>query len=262
MNELVTRCPSCLAVFRATHDQLEAAAGKVRCGACLVVFDARANQMEVPAVSPSRGRVHSPADNPNTRVQGVDARAPISDPRGGLPGSWPQLDDRPDAIAAAQARRSGRAAAVAAVAFAAVLGVAIQYLYFNVDTLAKQRAYRPWLERFCQLLPCTMPELRDISLIKARNLLIRTHPTVPGALQMEAVLVNEAPFEQRFPQLLLMFQDLQGAVVARRRFAPAEYLQGKLTGAAVMPPHQPIRFEVEFVDPGEIAVSYSLDPLD
>lgn len=190
--------------------------------------------------------------------------APPSALAAGAPGlrrARSRLHDVLNAPAATPAPRGGLARA-AAVVTATVLGIVIQYIYFHVDLLARQFAYRPALEQFCALLPCTVPPLRDLSRIRAQNLLVRTHPTVANALQLDALLVNEAPFAQPFPRLLLMFQDLQGAVVARRHYTPAEYQGGELAGATTMPAQRSVRLRLEFLDPGESAVSYSLDPLD
>lgn len=43
---MLTQCPECQTVFRATLAQLEAAAGRVRCGQCNTVFDAMESQGE------------------------------------------------------------------------------------------------------------------------------------------------------------------------------------------------------------------------
>lgn len=133
-----------------------------------------------------------------------------------------------------------------------------QYLYFNIDVLGKQVTQRPWLEKFCQVAQCELPTLKDNSLIRSNDLVVRTHPSATGALLVSAVLVNDAPFQQPFPTLQLVFQDLQGAVVAKRSFAPNEYVRGELTGARRMPVRQPVRLELEILDPGATAVSFAL----
>ncbi len=138
------------------------------------------------------------------------------------------------------------------------LALLMQYLYFNVDVLGKQVTQRPWLEKFCRVTGCDLPTLKDSSLIRSSDLVVRTHPGAAGALLVSAVLVNDAPFQQPFPTLQLVFQDLQGAVVAKRSFAPHEYVRGELTGATRMPVRQPVRLELEILDPGETAVSFAL----
>ncbi len=138
------------------------------------------------------------------------------------------------------------------------LALLVQYIYFNVDVLGKQVTHRPWLEKFCRVTQCDLPILKDNSLIRSSDLVVRTHPGAAGALLVSAVLVNDAPFQQPFPTLQLVFQDLQGAVVAKRSFVPDEYVRGELTGARRMPVRQPVRLELEILDPGQTAVSFAL----
>lgn len=141
------------------------------------------------------------------------------------------------------------------------LGVlAGQWLFFQADQLASQSAYRNLYEPFCQVLPCRGHEFSDLSAIQTKNLVVRTHPRYKGALQVDATLVNLAERSQRFPQMILTFEDLQGVVLARRSFKPAEYLKGDLDGASAMPPRQPVHFILDIMDPGELAVSYTLIP--
>jgi len=140
----------------------------------------------------------------------------------------------------------------------AVLSRLAQYIYFNRDILLKDPAYRPWLERICESFNCHLPVLVDHSLISTKDFVVRSHPDYANALLVNAVIVNNASFDQPFPDLTLQFEDLQGQVVAQRRFQPGDYLKGELRGAVFMPVHQPIRLELEILDPGQEAVSFSL----
>jgi predicted Zn finger-like uncharacterized protein len=141
---------------------------------------------------------------------------------------------------------------------AAVLLLALgQYLYFNFDTLARGEL-RPWLARTCAALGCALPTRSDIARIHTSSLIVRSHPTERGALAVDAIITNQAPFAQPYPQLLLQFTDLNGAPVAGRRFKPEEYLGGELTGSRLMPVQQPVHIALELVDPGPRAVNYQL----
>lgn len=157
-----------------------------------------------------------------------------------------------------QPATNGRNLRWSALALAAGLAIGIQYLYFHVDTLGANQENRRWLNQFCQLLPCEVAPLVDKSLIKSTKLLIHSHPDRPNALTVDAVIINYAPFDQPFTDLLLTFEDLQGEIVAQRRFEPRDYLYGELTGAVVMPSRQPVRLSLEILDPGPAAVNFSL----
>lgn len=140
----------------------------------------------------------------------------------------------------------------------ALAGLAAQYLYFHFDELARQERLRPWLERGCAQLGCQMPPRVDVNLIKSSNLTVRSHPTHPGALTVDAIIYNRAEFAQPFPLLELRFEDINGRPLASRLFKPSEYLAGELAGRPDMPPQTPIHIALEIINPGTQATNYSI----
>ena len=142
-----------------------------------------------------------------------------------------------------------------------VLGAAAlagQYIAYHFDELARQDQYRPWFQQLCPHIGCTVPSKVDIAKIKSSNLVVRSHPDFSGALVVDAIIYNRAPFSQPFPLLELRFADLNGHLIASRRFKPGEYLNGDLEGMAEMPPQTPIHIALDILDPGAKAVNYSL----
>ncbi|MHC8322560.1 DUF3426 domain-containing protein [Pseudomonas sp. GB2N2] len=133
-----------------------------------------------------------------------------------------------------------------------------QYVAYHFDELARQDQYRPWFQQLCPPLGCTVPSKVDIAKIKSSNLVVRSHPEFNGALVVDAIIYNRAPFSQPFPLLELRFADLNGHLIASRRFKPGEYLNGDLEGMAEMPPQTPIHIALDILDPGAKAVNYSL----
>ncbi|MCQ4348316.1 DUF3426 domain-containing protein [Pseudomonas stutzeri] len=137
-------------------------------------------------------------------------------------------------------------------------GLAGQYVWYNFEQLARHEQLRPWFEKLCPLLGCQLPPRVDVGLVKSSNLTVRSHPTHPGALTVDAILYNRADFAQPFPLLELRFEDINGQPLASRRFKPSEYLAGELAGQTDMPPQTPIHIALEIVDPGTRAVNYRL----
>ena len=133
-----------------------------------------------------------------------------------------------------------------------------QYVAYHFDELARQDQYRPWFQQLCPQIGCTVPTKVDIAKIKSSNLVVRSHPEFNGALVVDAIIYNRAPFSQPFPLLELRFADLNGHLIASRRFKPGEYLSGDLEGMAEMPPQTPIHIALDILDPGAKAVNYSL----
>lgn len=138
---------------------------------------------------------------------------------------------------------------------------AAQYVYFNFDTLAITPSTRPLFEKACAQLGCRLPDIPDPTRLKIKELVVRKHPKEAGALQVDAILKNEAPFAQPFPALQLRFTNQQDEVVASRVLRPGEYLAGDAVFLRRMPPETPIRISLSIVDPGKEAVNYSLNPL-
>jgi predicted Zn finger-like uncharacterized protein len=133
-----------------------------------------------------------------------------------------------------------------------------QYIAYHFDELARQDQYRPWFQQLCPQIGCTVPSKVDIAKIKSSNLVVRSHPEFSGALVVDAIIYNRAPFSQPFPLLELRFADLNGHLIASRRFKPGEYLNGDLEGMVEMPPQTPIHIALDILDPGAKAVNYSL----
>jgi len=133
-----------------------------------------------------------------------------------------------------------------------------QVAYFQFDNLSKKQPWRSIYTAACPLFGCTVPQLRDPNAIQATNLMVRSHPQLEGALVVDAVLINTAPYNQPFPNLELNFSDLKDRAVASRRFTPGEYLQGELAGRKLMPQGSPIHIAIEVVDPGTEAVNYEM----
>lgn len=146
-----------------------------------------------------------------------------------------------------------------AITMATLLLIQIAWLRF--DTLSTQAPYRQYYAIACQHIGCTLPLHSDTQQIKATQLVVRSHITEKNALTVDAIIINNANFEQPYPALELVFLNIHGKPVASRAFQPREYLRGELTGATVMPTNQPIQLSLAIVDPGESAVNYHIDAI-
>ncbi len=141
----------------------------------------------------------------------------------------------------------------------AIAALVTQVMYQQFDTWTKDLTIRPVYETVCKLIGCELPVLRDIDQLVVKRLVVRSHPDVNEALIVDAIIVNEAPFAQPFPVLVLRFTSLDGNLVAGGNFQPGQYLAGELEGAEQIQPMTPVHIELEFEDPGPEAVNYFLD---
>lgn len=134
-----------------------------------------------------------------------------------------------------------------------------QVMYLQFDDWAVNPTFRPAYSAACAVLPCNLPDRRDLDLLKSRALKVRSHPQEAGKLLVDALIVNEAEFDQPFPVLHLKFASVEGNPLASERFTPADYLAGDMAGVKMMPARTPVHIEVKALDPGTQAVSYTLD---
>ncbi|WP_122236432.1 DUF3426 domain-containing protein, partial [Pseudomonas syringae] len=155
--------------------------------------------------------------------------------------------------------RWGRRFAWGLLILLALAGLAVQYVWYHFDQLARQDQYRPWFQQICPQIGYKVPSKVDISQLKSSNLVVRSHPEFQGALVVDAIIYNRAPFSQPFPLLELRFSDTGGQLIASRRFKPSEYLSGEMAGKEEMPPQTPIHIALDILDPGAKAVNYSLN---
>ncbi|MEJ2176710.1 MAG: DUF3426 domain-containing protein [Gammaproteobacteria bacterium] len=109
-----------------------------------------------------------------------------------------------------------------AAAFVVLLG--FQVKYFFVERYAQHDRYRSYLSLFCGVAQCDLPPRRDTYRYTITNTRIDLHPEEPGALRITVKLLNQADFEQPYPELQLTLTDRVGRVVGRRIFDPEFYL--------------------------------------
>ena len=140
----------------------------------------------------------------------------------------------------------------------ALLALIIQVGWFKFDYFSRVEPYRTGYLFLCPYLGCQVPTLVDTRRIIASNLIVREHPDTQGALAVDVMLINSAPFEQPFPDLLLAFTDINENPVAARRFTPKDYLGGELIGQELMPQNQKIYITLDLIDPGAEAVNYHI----
>lgn len=145
-----------------------------------------------------------------------------------------------------------------ALSLVALVALIAQLAWFSFDYFSRVEPYRTAYALLCPYLKCQLPSLVDTRQISAFNLVVREHPETAGALAVDVMIMNNAPFDQPYPALVLVFTDIDENEVASRRFSPAEYLGGEAAGSSHMPQKQPVHLTLDLVDPGEKAVNYHI----
>ncbi|AQT58879.1 DUF3426 domain-containing protein [Cellvibrio sp. PSBB023] len=139
-----------------------------------------------------------------------------------------------------------------------LITLAVQIAWFKFDSLSRIEPYRTAYLFACPYLGCELPTLVDTRQITTSNLVVREHPDAENALAVDVMIINGAPFDQPFPDLVLVFSDLDDNLVASRRFTPKDYLGGELAGRDLMPQNQKVYITLDIVDPGAEAVNYRI----
>lgn len=259
-----TTCPHCVSVFRLGADQLDAAQGWVQCGVCGSAFDARihllledGSPLPEPAADTPAGiaQRETALDLPSIIL--IDPEIPSHDDPGPLPHTYPAAAHPPAvsvtlATAAPPAARIEHAAAAptptphdvprraapwawGAASLVLLLALLAQTAYFLRDTVVSQLPQtRPAFEQACAVLGCALSLPKDLAQLQIVGSDLQSEG--PGLLRLNLTLGNRAGHAQAWPVLLLTLTDQNNHPLARRSFAPSEYLEDAERIAAGIPP--------------------------
>lgn len=258
---MYTQCPECATVYSADAAAIARGHGMVRCSHCDALFDALLTladqlppepfeRLDLHAPDPEPPRLGVPVYRPNAQAVSFtfdpDERPRAREPR------------RTSAPAFARHARRGSGRRWPWVAGTVLLSLTLagQLAYAERDQLLDSELVRPWLDRGCAALNCTLPLRHATQQLELLSRDIRPHPSVPGALIVSATVRNAAGYAQAFPVVEITLSDLDENRVAMRRFQPRDYLgdtraieRGLAAGASTA-----LVFEVR--DPGKNAVAF------
>jgi len=111
-----------------------------------------------------------------------------------------------------------------------------QTAYFLRDALASRLPQaRPAFEQACAVLGCTLSLPKNLALLQIVGSDLQTEAS--GHLKLTLTLGNRANHAQAWPVLVLTLTDQRNRPLARRSFAPSEYLGDARRIAAGLPPH-------------------------
>ena len=240
-----TSCFQCEARYRITDEQLKLAMGKVRCGECGVVFNALST-------------LKTYADNDNSPATPYHPELESHSP----PISQPVSNE----LSLHEAMYGeGRGSFtlfspllwLTGILLLLVLGIA-QAIYYQRYELISNPRYQQQILHLCELVPCAESQFSSSRQIKLLERNVFTHPVKPNALMVTGSFVNEAPFAQKLPRLLVTLFDIQGNLIANRQFVSDEYLQIE-EGLTALESNKPIQFRLEILDPGTEALTYEFE---
>lgn len=242
--KLVTRCPRCRTVFMVRPEQLAVRKGVVRCGRCDTVFRARTRPMGATPAPASRGATREAAGT-TTAESGIEVAAEAT----------------ADATVGVSTRTRARLSSLLWLTGLIVLTIAAlaQLLRTGAPTLVVWAPFaQPWLAQACVPLGCEarLPlDLRRLDLVSAS---VAVDARNAHKLRVEATLVNRATHLQAWPVLELSLSDIHGAILARRAYAPGDYLGNQDMLDSGPPPGIAIPIEFAIERPGADPDGYEL----
>lgn len=178
-------------------------------------------QTSVAEGSPDAGLVAS-------EQQVTDTAAPADE-------AAPEAEDAPAPVAVPSHRQGSPTWLWAVASGLLLLTLAGQMTYFLRDILATEVPQtRPLLERACALLGCTLELPHQIEQLRIVGSDLQSEAT--ERLRLTLTLGNRSGEPQAWPVLILTLTDPQGKPLARRSFAPSEYLGDPARIAAGIPP--------------------------
>lgn len=286
---LYTQCRGCGEVFIIDAEHLTLAKGQVRCHVCGTVFDAL---QTLTAEQPLDGEdllLHDDGHAPPllTRSFYIETEESIDEEPEAEQHLETSLDDEPIAMTADRFdlededetpdfldteeptikadlpyedsvgnHKSGQKwwAVMSVVMVMALIWQAQQALADGRIRLPKTQ----WADKICDTLSCAEQnrplDLTNVSLV-SRN--IRSHPGRDNALIISASMIKTHTEDPRFPALSIRLSDLNGQVIAMRRFQADEYLTADILKAGfINNTLVPITLEIQ--NPGEHAVAFEI----
>jgi hypothetical protein len=147
--------------------------------------------------------------------------------------------------------------ALGAVGLALALGA--QLVHYHRGKLAQHALVGPPLRELYARLGLPLEPDWDLAGYELKQWGAATDAE-PGTLRVRASIVNRAPRAQPYPLLRVTLEDRFGGRLARREFAPAEYLPGRAPPAQLLAPGSRIDADLLLADPGSDAVGFELDP--
>ena len=189
-----------------------------------------------------------PPENPE--IPGIPA------PQAQAPGTRsPSFARKPTSASAAQ-RRARRIEWSVVGGLAALL--LVQMVASDFDQLAASSTTRPWLQRACAFLRCTLPAWREPQALRLLQRDVHANPDRPGLLRISASFRNDARWMQPWPRLRVILSDADGRAVAARDFNANEYLGTPPTANGIAS-GQVAGVAVDVVDPSPRVTAFTFE---
>lgn len=202
-----------------------------------------------PSQPESPAPVFKPAPAPTA---GMSARQSTATSTGWIPRRPP-----PSPVVRADKKKTRLGWLWALLAIFLLLALAAQLVYSMRDRLAASYPeIRPFLEAVCEDLNCTISLPRDPHQVVILGSDLQTEND--DSLSLEVTLANRASYPMAWPVLELTLTDVEDQPLARRMFAPSEYLPNSNMEAAGIQGLSEVPVKLQLQGKGLKAAGYRL----
>ena len=133
--------------------------------------------------------------------------------------------------------------------------LAAQYLWSQRVEMRDDPTFGPLIESTCEFVGCELPPKRDINKIVIKQKSVIKERDDARKLKIDLLIVNQAGFDQPYPDLMLRFTNIEGKVVAEDQFAPNEYLR-EMPEEPMMPMDIPVHVSFIVRSPSDAVTGY------
>lgn len=199
----------------------------------IILIDPDASESDDPGPLP---HIQAPAYPPNPYGPTYADRAPPSAPSSVSPTPHVEYANLPaETVRIPETQRRTKTWLWVVSSLLLLATLLAQATYFLRDTLVSQLPQtRPAFEQACATLGCTLSLPKNLTLLKIVGSDLQTEAS--GRLKLALTLGNRANHVQAWPVLILTLTDQRNRPMARRSFAPSEYLGEAQRIAAGIPP--------------------------
>ena len=134
----------------------------------------------------------------------------------------------------------------AGLSLAASLALAGQLAYLYRAEIAREvPGTRAPLEAVCSLMGCSVPLPQDAAMLRTEWSEMRYVPDQPQLVQLAATVQNHARYNMVWPSMQLVLKDAKDHVLAKKVFAPAEWLPADTAKTAVFPAGGKVKLQMQ-----------------
>lgn len=263
----ITNCPACQTQFIVTEGQLNQHNGKVRCGHCLHVFNARdelvesniqtkanlASVDEIDAteevVAPVAEIIHiHEASTLDNDADDIVNKALIKDSQDSY---FNKFNNK------SKTKNFAPTWLIGLFSFVLLIIAIAQSVYFlRTDIATYYPNTKTYLVQACKKIGCSIDLPKKIDLIVIDDSDMQEDANHVGLIHLSSTLINQASFNQAYPNIELTLTDIEDTPQLRRIFKPNEYLPDQADIAKGLAAGEEVKVKLSVTAQGDAVAGY------